>query len=284
MPGVRFPPPTCPFEPSCHGLFNDLLAVVGAPGRQPDHLCLDLAVESVQHWAACWRPDFERLGLWPLPVGREALAAEAERWGLTDLPSPILPGREYAIFARRLEVGGGYADVLGLVRTPASLPGLPAELLAGATAGGGSTFVVAGPLAVSMATTGDPRPLAGAVAKVRRWWAKHIEGRPLRTGRPALLSPEQKRRVLAEIIRQAEADGIPRQRLALDDAADLLDEWCERGQPVEVGGEVIELPPPLTDLALGGEENRLRRRERLREWLEQALGHRSWKRAKAELN
>lgn len=104
---------------------------------------------------------------------------------------------------------------------------------------------------------------------------------PARTGRPALLSREDKRMVLAAIVRRlSRALEVPADRIALADAADELERLCQRPQPVRIAGRAIHLPPALSDHALSGEENARRRNERLRQWLEDVFGSRSWTRAR----
>jgi hypothetical protein len=85
-------------------------------------------------------------------------------------------------------------------------------------------------------------------------------------GRPAQLTPADKRRVLAALLRRAVRDGTPPGALTLDLVAELLDEACERGA-VTVAGKRIALPPPLSDHALDAEDIRARRRRRMRQWL-----------------
>lgn len=104
-----------------------------------------------------------------------------------------------------------------------------------------------------------------------------------KAGRSALLSVEDKRTVLAAIVKQAEKDGIPRKRLTLKDAADYLDEWCQKPQPVRIAGRRIHLPSPLSDRALDNSVNTQRCIERLRQWMEDVFGHRRWDEVKEKL-
>jgi hypothetical protein len=85
-------------------------------------------------------------------------------------------------------------------------------------------------------------------------------------GRPAQLTPDAKRRVLAALLHRAVRDGTRPGALTLDLVAELLDEACERGA-VTVAGKRIALPPPLSDHALAAEDIRARRRRRMRQWL-----------------
>ena len=123
------------------------------------------------------------------------------------------------------------------------------------------------------------------------WYKAHILGNLTRAAhRPALLSIEDKRHVLATIIRNAEEEGIPRDRLALPDAADYLDEYCQHSQPCTIAGRVVCLPYSLLDGEpgelvgeLGDEALRKRRINRLRQWLVDIFKHKRWAEARQQL-
>jgi hypothetical protein len=100
-------------------------------------------------------------------------------------------------------------------------------------------------------------------------------------GRPAQLTPADKRRVLAALLRRAVRDGTPPGALTLDLMAELLDEACARGA-IRVEGRRLALPPPLADHALDPEASRRRRRERLRQWLAD-IGLPRWSEARIAL-
>jgi hypothetical protein len=136
---------------------------------------------------------------------------------------------------------------------------------------------------------GDPndgdtyREAGEAGAKLLDWYGRTIKGQPYRPGRPAALSRDEKRAVLAAMVRDAEQCGTRRDALTLADAAHYLDDWCERPQPQQVAGHILSLPTSVTDWAADGSTNRRRRVNRLKQWLEDIFGHQSWRRARPEL-
>ena len=103
---------------------------------------------------------------------------------------------------------------------------------------------------------------------------------PLHTGGRPGLSREEKLLVLRAIVAAAEKDGTPLEALTLVDAADYLDELCQRPQPIKIAGRRITLPASLEDEALDGPEASRRKVERLRQWIEDCFGTKSWGEAK----
>lgn len=137
----------------------------------------------------------------------------------------------------------------------------------------------------------EQRLVLDKAEELNQWYKAHVLGTLTRAAhRPALLSIEDKRHVLATIIRNAEEEGIPRDRLALPDAADYLDEYCQHSQPCTIAGKVVCLPYSLLDGEPGelvgeldDEALRKRRINRLRQWLVDIFKHKRWAEARQQL-
>lgn len=100
-------------------------------------------------------------------------------------------------------------------------------------------------------------------------------------GRPPLLTADEKRQVLAALVRRALQDGTPLRCLTTDLVANLLDEVCGNGW-LRVGGTPIALPNPVTNPALDSITNSRRKRERVRQWLRD-IGLPRWTEARTAL-
>ncbi|MHB1006585.1 MAG: hypothetical protein ACYC3S_13225 [Chloroflexota bacterium] len=120
--------------------------------------------------------------------------------------------------------------------------------------------------------------------ELNEWYKAHILGNLTRAAhRPALLSVEDKRHVLAAIVHKAQKDGTPWQALGLRDAADYLEYYCARPQPYKVAGRSLCLPSPLEDRDYDRKTLTKRKVERLRQWLQDIFKHKRWTEAKQQL-
>jgi len=111
-----------------------------------------------------------------------------------------------------------------------------------------------------------------------RWARKYLLGLQV-GGRQPELTPEQKRLVLRHIVQAATL--LQTEHPA--DAADILDEWCQKPQPIDIDGHSLCLPSPVTDDACTGRTNRQRRENRLNDWLRDIFGHARWTEIRDEL-
>ena len=197
--------------------------------------------------------------VWPLCVGKTALLEVG-----CSLDTPPFEGTERALLALRVTDERAATDMF---------------VLASGTEGGPPWEVAPG--GIRWVVRGDPdAPSARALRDaVRAWLARPLAIR----GRPATLSVEEKRLVLKHVVQQNEADGTPRERLTLRDAADSLELLCQESQPILIDGRLIVLPAPFGSPGFEPADTRQSTVERLRQWLYDIFGHKSWERAKKEL-
>jgi hypothetical protein len=244
------PPATPPAAGAATGA-GRAAAAGGAQERQERQERQRAVQRLARRLTGAWRPRTDTIVGAALDL---ALRARAAREGLP--PEELVATALGEALARAAELG----DSLSLpTPTPMPAPGWPAPLDVWRRLADAAVAAVADDLAREPTPPGWERLVTGLI----------VPGTglsPGRGGRPAQLTPADKRRVLSVLVRRAVGDGTTPGALTLDLVAELLDAACARGG-VTVAGRKVPLPPPLSDHALDVEDIRARRQRRLRQWL-----------------